>query len=269
MRLPELKIPKSLVDLGRDLRERRLLPLIVLLVIAIVAVPIALSKSTPSPQGDEEGVGGVALAAQASQHLTAVPEAPGLRDYHRRLKGLQATNPFKAPATESPAPEQATSSESVGGEASASAGASTPESSVTPAANGAVTSGETTTAHFEARYYTHAIDVRVVNSGAGASSSQSKPVVHRNLPTLSELPGRKAPAVVFMGADGKRALMMISAGVQPVAGGDGHCTLLSAGVCQLMLLKPGQMEAFAYADSGHTVRIKLLKISLVVTHRPR
>jgi hypothetical protein len=271
MRLPELKAPKFLTDLGRELRDRRLLPLIAVLAVAIVAVPIALSKSTPQPQSDGQSLLGAALAAKASQHLTAVPDAPGLRDYHRRLKGLQATNPFEPPASESSSQEQPASSESSGGEEPASISASSsPESTSTTATNGGATSGEATSAvHIETKYFTHAVDVRIVNSAPGATSSQSKPVVRHNLPTLSELPGRKAPAVVFMGADGKRALMLISAGVQPVAGGDGHCALLSAGVCQLMLLKPGQVEAFAYGESNHTVRIKLLKISLVVTHRPR
>jgi hypothetical protein len=271
MRLPEVKTPKFLTDLVRDLRDRRLLPLVAVLVVAIVAVPIALSKSAAQPPSTagKSSLLGAALAAKAS-HLTAVPDAPGLRDYHRRLRGRHATNPFTPPPSAAPSQSESASTQSSVAESSSSASVTSPSGS-TPATteNGSTTSGEATSVvHLETKYFTHAIDVRVVNSAPGANSSQSKPVVRHNLPTLSELPGRKAPAVVFMGADGKRALMLVSAGVQPVPGGDGHCALVSAGGCQLMVLKPGQVETFAYGEGGRTVRIKLLKISLVVTHRP-
>lgn len=273
MRLPEVKTPKFLTDLVRDLRDRRLLPLVAVLVVAIVAVPIALSKSAAQPPSTagKSSLLGAALAAKAS-HLTAVPDAPGLRDYHRRLRGRHATNPFTPPPSATPSQPQSASTQSSVAESSSSAGVTSPSGSTTSATaeNGSTTSGEAPSmAHLETKYFTHAIDVRVVNSAApGAAPGKSELVVRHNLPTLSGLPGRKAPAVVFMGADGKRALMLISASAQPVPGGDGHCALVSAGVCQLMVLKPGQAETFAYGEGGRTVRIKLLKISLVVTHRP-
>jgi hypothetical protein len=259
MRLPQVKTPKFVADLGRELQERRLLPLIALLVVAIVAVPIALSKSTPQPTGASESLPGAALTAKAS-HLTAVPHTPGLRDYHRRLNDQKATDPFKPQDSGSSLPETVTAPSAP---ESAAAGESA-------APDGATTTGEVAVpAQVEAKYFTHAIDVRVVSSTPGASSSaKSEPVVHHDLPTLSPLPGRKAPAVIFMGVNDGRALLTVSADVRP-AGGGGRCIFVSAGICQLMLLEPGQVEAFSYGEGGHTVRIKLLKIELVVTHPPR
>lgn len=270
MRLPEVKAPKFLTDLGRELHERRLLPLIALLVVAIVAVPIALSKSTPQPSGGGKTLLGAALTAKAS-HLTAVPDNPGLRDYHRRLDGQKATDPFEPQDSGSSPATQSAPSESSGAETAIAASA--PESAGAAESGGA--NGATTTSgeiavppQIETKYFTHAIDVRVVTSTPGATSSaKSKPVVRHGLPTLTPLPGRKAPAVIFMGADDGRALLTVSADVRP-AGGGGRCIFVSAGICQLMLLKPGQVEAFSYGEGGHTVRIKLLKIELVVTHHP-
>ena len=48
IKLPDLKVPAPLVDLYYDLRERHLLPLVAVLLVAIVAVPIALSQSSQS-----------------------------------------------------------------------------------------------------------------------------------------------------------------------------------------------------------------------------
>jgi hypothetical protein len=256
MRLPEVKAPKFLTDLVRDLRDRRLLPLVAVLVVAIVAVPIALSKSTSPPPSSGKSLLGSALAANAS-HLTVVPDAPGLRDYHRRLNDRHATDPFTPPPGSS-------SSQSSTETQSSAAG-----STEVTAENGSTTSGEAASlVHAETKYFTHAIDVKIVNSPApGTAPGKSEPVVRHDVPTLSGLPGRESPAVVFMGADGTHALLLISAAVQPEKG-NGHCALVSADTCQLMLLKPGKEETFAYGDSGHTVRIRLLKISLVITPRP-
>ena len=48
--MPELKVPDFLRDLYYDLRDRRLLPLVALVIVAIVAVPFLLgggSKEEP------------------------------------------------------------------------------------------------------------------------------------------------------------------------------------------------------------------------------
>ena len=68
MRLPEVKTPKFLTDLVRDLRDRRLLPLVAVLVVAIVAVPIALSKSAAQPPS----------TAAKSSLLGAAPDGEGI-----------------------------------------------------------------------------------------------------------------------------------------------------------------------------------------------
>jgi hypothetical protein len=89
MKKPEIKIPTFLSDLLSDLRDRRLLPLVGVLAVAIVAVPFALSKSsTPTSPGPAGASGAPA------DDLTIVAANPGLRDYKLRLRGDKAKDPF-------------------------------------------------------------------------------------------------------------------------------------------------------------------------------
>lgn len=279
MQMGSVKLPGFVEDLARDLRERRLLPLVVLLLIAIVTVPIALSdKSSPaeptSPDSDEVGS---ASAMQAS-HLTVSPDAPGLRDYRRRLRDREASDPFSPPPSQaSDSSSSSPSGEEAGGEAAAA------ETSAAPVEESDSASGGTEgVAHLETKYYTHVIDVRIVSLGSAAAGAvgpqssrngvdQPEPIVRRDQPVLSKLPGRNNPAVVFMGAtsDGKKAVLLVSSRVSSVIG-DGTCLLASAaGPCQLLALEPGSPETFVYGAKGQIFKIQLLKIHLVVSGRPR
>ena len=90
-----LQAPGFLSDLYYDLRERRLLPVILLVVVAIVAVPFLLGSSE-EVTAPEAGAGATAGASDANGTTLAVVEAnPGLRDPKKRLKGQTATDPFK------------------------------------------------------------------------------------------------------------------------------------------------------------------------------
>jgi len=97
LKVPELKVPDIVADLFYDLRDRRLLPLIALVLVAIVAVPFLLGG------GSEEAavpppVAAAAMAAKSGAegpHLTVVRSKPGLRDYRKRLAGREPTDPFK------------------------------------------------------------------------------------------------------------------------------------------------------------------------------
>ena len=121
LKLSGIKTPDFLADLYLDLKERRLLPLVALLVVAIVAVPILLGQagSTSSEPG-EEGAPPVAGASSVnSGALVVAKSAPGLRDYKRRLEHAQAADPFKQHEDE-PAEASGEAAPSTGGAASPS-----------------------------------------------------------------------------------------------------------------------------------------------------
>jgi hypothetical protein len=89
----EMKVPPFLSDLYADLRDRRLLPLVALILVAIVAAPVLLAGDPPEPEPVPAPV--VGGSAPAAQSLTVVKAEPGLRNYKKRLAHRSPTNPFK------------------------------------------------------------------------------------------------------------------------------------------------------------------------------
>lgn len=104
-KMPDVKVPPFLEDLYWDLRDRRLLPLVAVVVVAIVAVPFVLggdAKVEPPSSGDSAASISSALENADAANLVVVEATPGLRDYRRRLADRTPTNPFKQPASAGP-----------------------------------------------------------------------------------------------------------------------------------------------------------------------
>ncbi len=253
-KMPDVKVPAVVSDLYGELRERHLLPLVVVLLVAIVAVPIALSESaeTPAPRaaGAESGV-----SASEKTQVVVAKSTPGLRDYRKRLDDLKSKNPFNQQFSDTEESTTTTSSEeSGGGEGEVGGGGSgageTPPTTTTPT-NPQVT------------FYSFAIDVRVTPVSSQGKPSKAKPEVRRNLPELTMLPSRGTPAVVFMGVtkDGKKALMLVSSNVKGVFG-DNVCAV-GGETCELLALEKGVPETFVYGGNEKIYKIELLDVNLV------
>lgn len=275
LKLSGIKVPDFLFDLYYDLKERRLLPLVALLLVAIVAVPIALGQAgSSSTEPGEEAAAPIAGASSVSSDtLVVAKSAPGLRDYRRRLERARATDPFEQ-HDEGPtagAAEAAAEGASAGAEPPAfeeSAAPATGSVPATPTPEEGASGGEA-----EAKYAANSIDVRIVSvppagNGTG-SSAQAKSEVRRDLPELTMLPSRETPAAVFMGtsADGKKALLLVSSDVKSIFG-DGQCVVGSK-TCQLLALEKGLPETFVYGPQGRTYRIEILKIEKTLSSAPR
>ncbi len=294
LKLPELKVPGFLRDLFNDLRDRHLLPLVGLLLIAIVVVPFALSSggSDSGTEGTGVAAGGAASGSGgAAPRTTAFTgSVSGLRDYRHRLHNLTAKDPFK---------QQYARAAAAGSGAAASAGSSAPASSAgvvpgssaaglpssTPASSGGGGGGAgsggggggDSTVKVETKYASYEIDVRIVGAGSGnggtasatgTASAKGGVRVRRGLPELTMLPNRKTPAAIFMGvsSDSKKALLLVSSDVRSVFG-DARC-IVGSRSCQLLALEPGLPETFVYGARGKTFRIELLKIHRVLTRHP-
>ncbi len=259
---PEIKLPDSLRDLEvpgfvedvyADLRDRHLLPFVIVLLVAIVAVPILLSASG----GEEEPIAGSAATIETekgapAQQIVVSRSTPRLRDYHHRLAHLEAEDPFVQRFTQPP---------HEAGETSESSSTSFEEGEVTITHEG----GETVTTHHELKYFTWTIDVKIAPVSTKGVPSEAKPTVRHNLPELTELPSRQVPAMVFMqpAADGKKAIVLINSNVH-AAFGEGVC-VAGGEVCQLMALKPGLPETVVYGGSERVYRITLLGVRLEET----
>ncbi len=265
IKLSELKVPDFALDLYYDLRDRHLLPLAVILIVAIVAVPIALSQSgSEDPEAESAAAPAVAgaSAASASSGVLVAKSAPGLRDYRRRLRRMEAKDPFKQQYSAEEG--ESASNGSGGGDESAGSGDETyvPPSTPSTEPNGEPVPGTKLT------YYSYAIDVRVVPGASQDGDTQAgEATVRRNLPELTMLPSRDTPAAIYMGStrDGKKALMLISSNVDAIFG-DGKC-VLGSDSCQLLAMEPGIPETFVYGGAGRTFKIELLKVHLVTTDK--
>lgn len=278
LKMPELRVPRFLVDLFYDLYDRRLLPLVALVVVAIVAVPILLGGDSEVVAPPPAGSASISSApgSQAAR-LTVVEAAPGLRDYRKRLADRSPTDPFKqrytAPVLKgAELPDQTTT-------ASTSAKTTTtsttsgdlpaPPSSAgsSPAPSAPSTGGGGGGDDPALTFFTFAIDVKIVRSegGGGDAKKTSEATTRRGVKPTTPLPGEKAPVVTYMGVKAKerKALLMISNNVRSVFG-DGKC-LSGTDACQLMEVELGFPVTFVYGPNDVRYRINVLKIEPIVT----
>ncbi len=273
IKLSELKVPDFAYDLYYDLRERHLLPLVALLLMAIVAVPIVVSQSgsESTESATEEPTSGAGLSSAPPQSsLLVAKSTPALRDYHRRLEHLRAKDPFKQQYTG----DEATSRQhlnQLAAKPNRTGSASTPESPAPPTTTEPTeTSGGPVPGQGKLTYFSYAIDVRVIpgdTQDGTTPKSAGEQTARRNLPELTMLPSRETPAIVYMGStkDGKKALMLVSSNVEAIFG-DGKC-VIGSDSCQLLSMEPGVPETFVYGGEGHAFKIELLKVHLVTTDK--
>jgi hypothetical protein len=274
IKMPELKAPAFLADLYYDLRDRRLLPLIALVVVAIVAVPILRGGVSEEPAVATGNAATPEAGGAKTSSLTVVEATPGLRDYRKRLRGRAASDPFEQQytgptsggsssgngATSTSEPPADSGAVSVGGEESGEAGAAPGGSS--PSGGGSSGSAEVDPDDPGLRFYAFRPDVRFGVAGSDKLS------LYRNLPLGETLPKQK-PVVVFLGVseDGKRAAFDVS-GEVAVVRGPGRCVGGNQS-CSLLILHAGQAVDILTGAPGRTFRLDLVRIDFVEVDPPQ
>jgi hypothetical protein len=299
LKMPSLKTPDFLMDLYYDLRDRRLLPVVALVVVAIAAVPFLLGEGEETyvpPAGS--GLAALGSSTERTSKLTVVEATPGLRDYRKRLKDRTPTDPFKQRYTGLPKSAQVKSSDT-GSEASgsgssavtvtesgtteASSGATSggSGSGKSPGASGGSSGGGSPSAGGDSNggkphlvIFDYAIDAWISYSppAADASAQQREPFVERRILPQTAIPGEKAPVVTYLGpgrnkdnrATGK-VLLLVSGDVGQIDGEHRCVSSRSSGLCQLLEVEPDFPLTFAYGEAGAHYTIKVLDIELVVT----
>lgn len=271
--------PQMLTDLYRDLRDRRLLPLALVLVVGIAVVPMALS-SKPKNAAVAPSAPTAAVTKKSKVPSThVVVSDPGVRDFTRRLKGDHPKDPFipafgpVKPASSS-ASGASTGSVTLPGSASpsgatsgATAGATAGDTTAAPpSTTSGGGSGGSTASHpqTESKFYHYRIKVR-----AGNVNEDLK--VYDSVGSLKQLPSDNVPALAFLGVttnskfQPKTAVFLVSSSVSSIDG-EGSCTFAGT-YCQLLSLKPGEHEDLVWTD-GEIYRVQLVKFNLIVRHNP-
>jgi hypothetical protein len=262
--------PQLLSDLYRDLRDRRLLPLVLVLVVGLVIVPMALSsKAKTIPPASP-----VPVAQKSNAPSTPVVVSnPGVRDYHRRLRDTPKdpfVSPFTTsnltggggtPLTDTSGGSSSTDSSGAVSSASSSDTASTINSLPTGSSLGA--QPVTTQSDTGTKVVFYRLKLRTGQVG-GTMTAQDE------VGPLSSVPSQSVPALGFLGTTmdsdltPKRAYFLVSNSVSLVTG-DATCVFGSP--CQMLALKPGQHADLTWVD-GLSYRVKLLKFERHVRDNP-
>lgn len=290
----EVKMPPFFKDLYSDLRDRHLLPLVVVLLVAIVAVPFLLKASDPDLSRTQAEVS-LPEAVPASARLEVVADVPALRDYRDRLDDLVSQDPFKqhftapqvqgaqlgpgttsatvpspdAPVTSAPSPDLSPPSttyvppppspDPLPPPAPAPAPAPPSPAPAPPSGGGGDNSGNDGPA--EVRIETKLVSYRIT----ARMGEPGELKVRRNIPELTMLPNEKNPIAVFLGVSGdeKKALLLVSSEVNEVRGGNCRIARFDGGSCQFLAIEPGFPVTFYYGEDDRRFRISLNKIERV------
>ena len=294
--MSRIEPPKLLLDLYRDLRDRRLLAPVIALVVAILAVPVLLGGSEaaapPAPVATPLSAEGAAVEP------AVLVEQSGIRNYRERLAALKAKNPFQqqfvlpANAPAGSDPTEASSADAVISEDAASSGglpastsspaaptpsAVSPDESVSSSAidpasgsttdpvsnpSSAAPATEPPPAPPKIRFYAGRIDVSMGPIGEG--------VEFNDVRYLSFLPNDEAPVVAYVGLleGGDQAIFSVSSAVS-MGRGEGSCAPKKPAPCQFLTLKVGEERYMTYGTDGATYRLKLLDTEIVSVPDPR
>lgn len=283
----QIKLPEIVADVYRDLQDRRLLPVAVLLAIGIVAAPFLLASedSSPVPEGGSTSAALLEATDPAPEAQPVVlTEVPGLRDFRQRLDAFRSKNPFRQQLTSPPrSVDQAQQDAEVTLEPSdsSSGGGGTDASSVedTIASTSTSGSGSTSTStsttdepvstdggtkdgssgdgevKVETKFFTLEIDVRIGPAGETKKKKGLRPGAF--------LPKLEKPLLQFISGDseGSKAVFATTRNVFDKQG-DGRCEPKKS-QCDFLLLEEGQTATFMYRPEGRRYRLELRKVRVV------
>ncbi len=97
-----MNVPEPLLNVYRDLRDRRMLSIAIALVAAIIAVPFLMGGGSGGDDASSSSSPVAAAPFVGDEQLDPVvlAEAPGLRDFRQRLADYRSHNPFRVKLSE-------------------------------------------------------------------------------------------------------------------------------------------------------------------------
>jgi hypothetical protein len=280
--MKKVEPPKILADLYRDLRDRRLLVPFIALAVALILVPLALSKSSHRPTATPATAATGARAQVSAAEPAVMTETFGVRNFNKRLSALKQKDPFQrhfvlpklpggnpgklAPPSTSATPASTPTTAPTGAPAGSTPPATSPvtasPTSATPVTTTptSTTPTRTVTVHSNSpspglHLYHSVVDLKV-----GQPNKLKK---REGVQPLTELPHESNPVVALMGAslDTTHAVFLVNRDVTSVQGGRSCAPSRSA--CQLLDMKPGGKAKLKDSADGKTYVLKVLDIRLV------
>jgi hypothetical protein len=252
-----------LTNMIKELRERRLWPIAILLIVALVAVPVLLSKKAPTNLVAPQPSTSLPYSTGSSLPTITVETAQGASKLAGRGRdpftpqhvGTTATTATTATSAASTTPAASGSTGSTGatgstgstsgstisaGTGSGSSGSVTPSSPVTPTTPTTPSSPGTTpkpapVPNGLTAKQSYVVSLAITNSSGGIDTIDP-------LERLSVVPGPSQPLLVELGVlkGTKRVLFVVQPGA--AVSGPGTCTPGPID-CEILSLAPGQTEA--------------------------
>jgi len=242
-------------DVWQDLREKRLWPLAVVLLLALVAIPALLTKSAAQPPASDSASIAERQAdtrvAVSRDDSDAASSATG-----SALDEFEQGDPFTPPGRIANADSGAGAGASTAGPSDAGpdgdigGGGSTP-----PSTGDAPPPTQAPTTRTETTEYEYVADVTFW------SGDRRRNV--RGLRKLDMLPNQSAPVLIFMGtsAQGGNAVFLVDSTLKTT--GEGHCVPDRAN-CAYVHIGPGSEQIFT-TESGDSYRLRVDEIRRVRT----
>jgi hypothetical protein len=252
-------------SLKADLLDRRLLPILALVGVALAAALAYAVLGGGGSTGETAatstapvatGVSGIAVSQSPANPKQPVAETTSGSSQQR---GGPTRNPF------TPLPGAQTTTTSASSTKTSSSSTSSSSGSSTKSAGGTTpaTPKPSTPAKPQTVYHV-AVLFGVAPAGTPPQSLQLTP--YENLKRLAPLPSSKAPLVVFRGvtAGGKSAIFTLVGEV--ILRGSAAC-LPSASQCQAIDLKPGQTEELEYLPASGPAITYQLKVASITSSK--
>ena len=257
-----------LLDLWQDLRDKRLAPVAVVLLLGLVAVPVLLAKPAEDPGPAPVVAAPKKADREALAALTKVKLGNDEVGKGSTLGVFDPDNPFKPPKGQMADPDAPTDSTGPGTGTSSPTGTGTPGGGIgsflpdSPSGGGGTTTpdvpggtppdtggdGETTTT-----VYKYVVDLTFSANG------RTRKI--KGLEKLDMLPNQSSPLLIFMGvtAKGADAVFLVDSTLE--AAGEGRCKP-SESECAFAYIGAGSEYVFSEED-GDTYTVKIDEIRKV------
>src|SRR5262245_29251219 len=213
------KIQKFFGDVIYDLRSRGLLPVVIVVLIAMVAVPILISRGgNGSSSATLQPTAGAAQAPPETKAAVVSYTPAGIRNYKQRLDDLSPKDPFRQQFAHSAAAASQLSSTVTTTTAATGSGSASPSSDSTITGGTGGGSGRQTgkkKSKKKSAKTTYSYSVTVMAGEADATLTPFK-----NVASLTPLPSQTAPVVLYWGlsSDFRTALFLVSNKVDTLSG---------------------------------------------------
>jgi hypothetical protein len=232
-----------------DLRQRRLLPVAALLLVALIAIPVFLLKPAEGQEADAPALVTPGPQNAATQFVESQENLPGTGS---NLGVFDPKDPFQPDADALP-PAGAGIAEVVVEETEPAGGGSQVDIEIGPTPGAGPSPAPIPTPHRVTKAYEYVVDATVW------TGDRRRTV--KGLRKLDMLPNQATPMLIFMGVsqNGGNATFMVDATLQ--ATGEGSCRPSRAD-CALVAIGPGAEEVFT-DESGASYRLRVDEIRKV------